>query len=346
MPKVLGLTPGKNVPSSRFRIHQFNSELAKHNYHLKECPSPIAVDYKLPGALGRLRQRYVFPLSAGLLMAKVVARIPQIIRSYNYDITWLNRPFIDIISLETLIHKPLAFDVDDAIWLNDKKHSIKIAEHSDVIFAGNQFIADWFSKYSKNVKLIPTAIDTDKFKPSTNNSNAHFTIVWTGSSQTELYLLSIEKSLHKLINNNTGIKLVVVSNTMPHFKFLNPDQITFIKWSPETEASTLQKADVGIMPLFDKEWEKGKCSFKMLQYMATGLPVIVSPVGTNKEILSKGEVGLPASTENEWVDAIEYLYKNKEKARMMGDKGRKIVLNEYSIVKVKDSIIDSFDSLI
>jgi glycosyltransferase involved in cell wall biosynthesis len=346
MPKVLGLTPGKNVPSSRFRINQFHSELAKHNYHLKECFSPIPVDYKFPGAFGRIKQRYIFPLSAGLLLAKIAFRIPQVIRSHNYDITWLNRPLINNIALEKLLHKPLVFDVDDAIWLNDKKHTIKIAEHSDVVFAGNTYIAEWFTKYNKNVKHIPTAIDTNKFKPSARKSSTSFNIVWTGSSQTELYILSIEKSLYKLISNNPEIKLMIISNSLPRFKFLRPDQIVFIKWSSETETSALQNADVGIMPLFNTEWEKGKCSFKMLQYMATGLPVVVSPVGTNKDILSKGEIGLSASTENEWIDALEHLYKNKEKAKMLGVEGRKIVLDDYSIIKVKKSIVNSFDSLI
>jgi glycosyltransferase involved in cell wall biosynthesis len=343
MPKVLGLTPGRNAPSSRFRIRQYKAELEKHNYNLNESYSPIPYDFKLPGILGKVRQRYIFPLSAGLLLTKIISRIPQISKSYNYDLVWLNRPLIDNIFLEKLLHKPLIFDVDDAIWLNGAKHCKKIAEYSDFIFAGNSFIAEWFQQYNKNIEIIPTVIDTNKFKPSDQKKNDFFNIVWTGSLQTEHYLLSIENNLFRFINDHKDVKLTIVSDKIPNFKFIQPNQIIFNKWNSEIEALALQQANVGIMPLNNTEWEKGKCSFKMLQYMATGIPVIISPIGMNAEVFSKGDIGFAANKDDDWINALEFLYKNQAKVEVLGNNGRNIVLEEYSIQPVSRKIIKVFN---
>jgi glycosyltransferase involved in cell wall biosynthesis len=109
-----------------------------------------------------------------------------------------------------------------------------------------------------------------------------------------------------------------------------PDRIDFIPWSRQIEIEALHEMTIGIMPLEDNEWTRGKCSFKMLQYMAVGLPVIVSPAGMNKEVLEKGLVGIAASTGSQWYQALEHLYKNRGECGTMGLNGRKVVEQFYS----------------
>ena len=345
MMRISAITPGINVPSSRYRIRQYTGLLNEAGISVTEFPAKISYSSKLPGVLGRVKQRYIFPVSAAWIGVKSVSRISDIISSNRYDAVWLNRIIVSSLFMEKLIRQPLIYDVDDAIWINNEKIIRKIGEKARTVLAGNSFIADWFSRFNHDVHIIPTAIDTQWFTPSTQVPGDIFRIVWTGSAQTVHYLLNIENALARFLNERKDTQLVVVSDVRPDFTKIKPERICFIKWTPENELDAIRGANAGIMPLNNSLWEQGKCSFKMLQYMSCGLPVLVSPVGMNNEVLKKGEIGYAASVDNDWVSALEELYKNPEKGKTLGLNGRQVIISKYSVDKIAGSLIQIFRNI-
>jgi glycosyltransferase involved in cell wall biosynthesis len=342
MTRISALTPGINVPSSKYRVRQYIPVLNDAGISVDEFPAKIDYSAKLPGILGRVRQRYIFPISATWIGIKSISRIDDIIRSNRYDAVWLNRIVVNTVYMEKFISQPLIYDVDDAIWLNDERITRKIAQKAEVILAGNSFIADWFCKINPKIHIIPTAIDTKWFCPHESEPDNLFKIVWTGSQQTIHYLLSIEKALAKFLNKRKDVLLIVISDACPKFTSIGKEKIRFIKWTPEDEIVAIQEAQLGIMPLNNTPWERGKCSFKMLKYMACGLPVLVSPVGMNTEVLSKGEIGIAAFKDDDWISGLEYLYKSPGKNKQMGLNGRQVINNYYSIDIVAKSLVQVF----
>lgn len=343
--RISAITPGINVASSRYRIRQYTGMLYEAGISVKEFPAKINYSSKLPGVLGRVRQRYIFPVSASWIGIKSVSRISDILNSNQYDAVWLNRIIVSSLFMEKFIRRPLIYDVDDAIWINNERIIRQIGEKAQTILAGNSFIADWFSKVNHNVQIIPTAVNTQWFIPSSQVDEDIFRIVWTGSNQTMHYLVNIENALARFLNNRKDTLLVVVSDVRPDFKVIKPDRISYVKWTPENELLAIHEARVGIMPLVNSVWEQGKCSFKMLQYMSCGLPVLVSPVGMNSEVMKKGEIGYAASNEDEWVSALEELYKDPGKGKKLGLNGRQVILNNYSVDKIAGSLIRIFRNI-
>lgn len=345
MIRISALTPGLNVPSSRYRVRQYLPALKDAGISVNEFPAKIDYSKQLPGILGKVKQKYIFPLSAAWIGIKTISRINDITKSNRYDAVWLNRIIVGSVYLERFIRQPLIYDVDDAIWINNEKNIRKIAEKADVVLAGNRFIADWFSQISSQVHIIPTAIDIRWFFPKDSEPDNLFKIVWTGSRQTIHYLLFIEGALAKFLNTRKDAFLIVISDEYPQFTIINKEKIRFIKWSPDVEVRAIQNANVGIMPLLNSSWELGKCSFKMLQYMACGLPVVVSPVGMNNEVLSKGNIGLYALNFNDWVEGLEYLYKNPGESKQMGLNGRQVITKYYSIDLVVKPMVRIFQNI-
>jgi glycosyltransferase involved in cell wall biosynthesis len=137
--------------------------------------------------------------------------------------------------------------------------------------------------------------------------------------------------LLKVLRNHKNAVLRVVSNVMPTLRLLSGCNVEFIPWSPENEVQTIQEMSVGLMPIDDSLWSRGKCSYKMLLYMSCGVPVVVSPIGMNKEVLALGKVGFGPLSESDWVDNISWLLNNREDASQMGLAGKRLVDEHFSI---------------
>ena len=155
-------------------------------------------------------------------------------------------------------------------------------------------------------------------------------IGWTGTSSNFSNLELVEEMLAKFLAEHKNACFKIIADEQWHSELIPPERIEFVKWSRDVEVEALKTMSVGIMPLFDSPWTRGKCSFKMLQYMAIGLPVIVSPVGMNNEVLAKGDIGLAANTSDEWYNALETLYKDKELQIKSGDRGREVIEQNFS----------------
>jgi glycosyltransferase involved in cell wall biosynthesis len=339
---LAALTPGINVPSARFRIRQYIPKLEATGIKVREFPARLDYTSNIPGLPGKIDSK---PIKAAWYAYRLVSRIPDIIQCNRFEAVWLNRVTANPFYIEKLIRKPLIYDVDDAIWINNEKLIAKIGKKAEIIFAGNAFIANWFEKYNPNVHIIPTSIDTNRFFEIEKQKDQTFRIVWTGSSQTIHYLISIENVLKKFLDTYKNAKLIVVSDQNPPFTQISPHDYDFVPWTAKNEVKEIQKADVGLMPLNDSDWERGKCSYKMLQYMACGLPVIVSPVGMNNEVLSMGSIGFGPKNDKEWWKSLNDIYENHEMTLKMGSAGREIILKHFSMDVITHQIIDIFNKM-
>jgi glycosyltransferase involved in cell wall biosynthesis len=132
----------------------------------------------------------------------------------------------------------------------------------------------------------------------------------------------------------------VVADRPPRFTMLSPDQVEFIRWRAENEVETIQSMTVGLMPLVDSAWTRGKCSFKLLQYMACGIPVVASPVGMNRQVLALGPAGLSALSDSDWIYALETLLEDESLRKAMGQVGRNIAVREFSVIALAPRFAD------
>jgi glycosyltransferase involved in cell wall biosynthesis len=344
--KVIALTGGRRLPSARFRVRQYHNALASHGIAVSEYIPLLEREAKLPGFLGRVRPRYLGPIGFGFIATHYAGRLPGLAASRFADLTWLQRDLLRWgLTFEPYLGRPMVFDIDDAIWL--KRPAVAaIARSADAVFAGNSFLADWLSQHAQRVYIVPTAIDTDRFHPRCHRPEGQpFTVGWTGSRSTLRYLEAIQRPLAQFLRRYKDIRLRVVCDQRPSLVDIPRSRIEFILWTPKNEAESVARMDVGLMPLDDGDWERGKCSFKMLQYMASGLPVVVSPVGMNRDVLRHGSLGLAAQTGSEWYDSLMYLYQNRDKGFEMGAVGRQVVATHYSVRVISEIIALRFHEL-
>lgn len=203
-----------------------------------------------------------------------------------------------------------------------------VMRNARLVIAGNQYLADYARKAgARAVEMLPSVVDIDRYTLSEPVQDRVFTIGWIGSPSTAKYLNNVTPALAKVCEGGRGRVVLIGAGAV------KLPGVTFDSrpWSEATEVSDLESCDVGIMPLCDGMWEKGKCGLKTIQYMACGLPVVVSPVGVNKEIVEPGVNGFLASTNEEWVAALTALRDDKELCRRLGQSGRKKVEERYSV---------------
>lgn len=222
------------------------------------------------------------------------------------------------------------FDFDDAILYSDRKPEqasrIRMQRFgrsvalSCAVIAGNRYLADHARRYSANVHILPTALDVrayDMQRPHTGDRTVR--LVWIGSDSTLKYLHEIRPALEEIGKRFPHTILRIVCN-----RFLDLETMPVEKrlWSPETEAVDLVTSDIGLAPLPDDPFTRGKCGFKILQYQAAGLPVVASPVGVNGDLVQHGRTGFLARDRSEWVESLATLIDNPDMRAAFGRSGR------------------------
>lgn len=309
------------MPSARFRIGQYVDSLKRDGIELHHFPARFG---SYPPSATWVRPVW--------LIGTMAQRLPAIVRSHSFDVTILQRELVSTLAtLEEFTGHPRVLDVDDALWLLGNGRFIdRIAARCDAVLCGNSFLAEHFSKSNRNVRLLPTAVDTGRYRPGRDTSE-ELVIGWSGTSGAFRYLYSIESALARVLLKRPEARLRVIADRAPAFSRLPPDRVEFVAWSPATEVAALQQLSIGIMPLENSDWERGKCSYKMLLYMACGLPVVVSPVGMNRDVLAYGEIGLAAQNDSEWVEALLRLLDDRTARYLMGRNGRTIVEQQFSL---------------
>jgi len=234
---------------------------------------------------------------------------------------------------------PIVFDFDDSIFLPDVsdanrrfgwlKYPGKTAEMcrlSAHVTVGNQYLLEYARRYTERVSVIPTTIDIDAYTMKADNViRGQPVIGWSGSLTTFKHLKILEPTLRAL-RQAVEFKLKVVGVEAVEFDGLDVESQP---WTAEGELEALQSFDVGIMPLPDDAWARGKCGLKALQYMAVGVPTVASPVGVNTEIVIDGQNGFLASTEGEWIDKLSRLLGDQALREQLAREGRRTVEERY-----------------
>ena len=324
MLKVIACTGGHKAPSRVPRVQQYISYLKTLGIDMRECPSRA-------GLYPPEQNKFVRPAWA---LWNLVDHVPAVIRSHNYDVCLLQREMLStLVTLEPLTKRPRILDVDDAIWVHrGGGFARRLAALCDHVICGNRFLAEQFSQWNPNVSILPTAVDTRRFTPrSHDDKRARPVIGWLGLSSGFSYLYAIESALREVLLRHPDAILRIVSDQTPCFHLLPAEQLECLTYVREQEVRQIQGMTVGIMPLDDSVVSRGKCSFKMLLYMACGIPVVVSPFGMNVEVLQNGEVGFGARNSSEWVESLEMLLNNPDLAARLGKAGRAAVEQHYSV---------------
>lgn len=252
-------------------------------------------------------------------------------------------PYLPALAEYILLFLGIQYTViyDDAIFHNydlNKNKAIrfflknkidKVMKYSACAIVGNSYLAERAKKAgAKRIEIIPTVIDVNKYTTVNKSHEESFVIGWIGSPSTFIYLKQLEPILNKITNKYNNISIHVVGTN----EKLNIDtKVNYIIWSEEAEVREIQKFDIGIMPLNNTPWELGKCSYKLIQYMGCGKPVIASAIGMNLEVVSHGENGYLVNNEKEWMQYLETLIQNRSNIKQMGAKGREIVEDKYSL---------------
>lgn len=342
---VAAITGGKDVPSARFRIRQYRSALADNGIDLVEyCPF-ARQQIRLPGMLGRIRRRYLFPWLFIQMLLNIAGRIPAFVGAKRADVSLINRSVLPgLEECVNLLPRPRVLDVDDAIWLTDprgEKSAARLARRVEAVIAGNEYLAEWYQKHNKNVFVVPTGVDTDYYKPvevAHPAESDHCTIGWMGTSGNFSDLEMVRPAVKAVMEARRGIRFLCVSDRRPEKWDFDGRRCIFRKWSEATELRDLQDMDIGLMPLVDNEWTRGKCSFKMLQYLSARKPVVVSPVGMNSIVLGYADVGFEARRKDDWAQALLHLCDNDDVRRRKGMNGRDLVERLYSSKVVANRI--------
>ena len=322
--RVMGLTAGRNVPGARFRVGQFVAPLRDLGIDLHWCTAPVR---KHPPRTKLLRPLW-FP-------ASVAGRIPGVISTWRADVTLFSRELVStFVTLEPLPRRPRVLDVDDAIWMRrGGAYARRLAGLVDAVIAGNDFVADWFGSRCPRVEILPTAVDTQRFQPGGPGADEDGDVVlgWSGTSTNFPYLIGLQQALLRVMRERPRARLAISSDRRPAMPDLPADRVTYVPWSMGSEVPFLQSLDVGFMPLADDDWTRGKCSYKMLLYLACGTPVVVTPVGMNAQVLAQDEVGYGAADEDDWVAALIALIDDAALRHRLGNRGVELVQNHYSM---------------
>lgn len=330
--KILGLISSPVDPASRVRIQQYVApfQALNHQLHCKYY-RPLK-DANPPGWAKGLQKISGISAWRSSDLIKSMGRMPLLVQQSGIDVIWQNRLIqLQHLFWEKKLRKPVVFDFDDAIWLQEGEKQVqqKIAR-SQMIFAGNSYLADYAARYHKDVRIVPTTVDTTALHPDGKKSEL-FTIGWIGTYQNQEYLNPVKDVLLRFIKQHKDARLIVVSDhPMGNIPF-DGEQIIFRPWSAARENELINEFSVGIMPLPDTAWTLGKCSYKMLQYMACGKPVLVSPIGKNKELLSEGNIGLGAIHEKDWMETLQAFKADTAQRNILGDNGRKLAEEKYSV---------------
>lgn len=315
--RVAAFTGGVKAPSARFRVRQYITPLAREQVELVEF-GPGLGSYPPP-------QQWKRP---GWLLGSLAQRLPQLAAGWASDVTLLHREMISTLyTLEGLTHPPRVIDVDDAIHLFRNGWAAKrLANRADLVIVGNNWLAEAWRRWNRNVEVLPTAVDTSFYNLTALPERP--CVGWIGSFGNLRYLERLAPALTMVARRFPHVVIAVCSEQPPRLDGL---PVRFVPWSVAAEQEFFATLTIGLMPLDDGPWERGKCSYKMLQYMAAGRPCVVSPVGMNNDVLAQAECGFAATTQAEWVEAISQILDDRAAAEQLGAAGRALVHSQYSL---------------
>jgi glycosyltransferase involved in cell wall biosynthesis len=339
--KVLALVPYPlgQAPGQRYRIEQWAPYLREAGVDVHFEPF---ADERLAKALYAPGRYVTKARRMTLAWFRAVARAW---RAADFDVVYLYREaaLVGPALLERLVHgrnPHLVYDFDDAIWLpyvsprNRYLSYLKAPGKTDAICrmaaevtVGNETLADFARRYNPAVTVVPSTVSLREYRPRPHPPAGATPVVgWTGSHSSAQYLRLVEGALQALARRRRFRFLVI---GLEDYRLEGVD-VECRAWRAETEVEDLWPMNVGIMPLFDDPWARGKCAMKAIQYMGVGLPAVVSPVGANCDVVQDGVCGFHAASEDDWVRVLEKLLDDVTLQTQMGKEGRRRVESRYS----------------
>jgi glycosyltransferase involved in cell wall biosynthesis len=354
---ILALMPAlfDTSPSQRYRFEQWDPLLRERGVEITYAPFEDeelhALLYK-PGMMAK---------KLALVTRNLGRRLSLVSKVRDYDLVYILREaaLLGPPVFEKLIHQrrvPIVFDFDDAIFVSYRSPSngylsyLKFASKTKTIcriashvMVGNPYLAEYARQVNNRVTVIPTTIDTEKYKVSpARNSSGPPVIGWTGSHSTVQHLDTLRGALKKLAERES-FRLRVIGT--PAYE-CPPIDVEAMAWRADTELKDLSGIDIGVMPLPDDKWSKGKCGLKALQFMALGIPTVCSPVGVNTDIIQDDQNGFMAGTEDEWVDKLSRLLRSHELRQRLGQAGRATIEQKYSAITQAPRVYEIFKSVL
>jgi glycosyltransferase involved in cell wall biosynthesis len=342
---VSALTDHVYTPSSRFRIRQIIPALIDENIFVTDFPrkfSSQSAGQWYPDVRIRENPKKLV-LAAGYEARNLGNTLLRTLKARKYDAAWVSRELvIGYPTFERFVNDTLLYDIDDAIFLGGsvRKRGVNaLIRRAKCVFAGNQYLADYCLQFSRNVLIVPTAVDTDRFIPCITKKNQEkFVIGWSGTSSSFPYLLSIVKQLLAFFKNHPAVILKICSDRFPTELSALSKYLVFEKWSSQDEVRQIQEFDVGLMPMENSEWTKGKCSYKMLLYASCGVPTIASNFGMNKDVLAFGKLGIGCDSVDMWSDALNFVFENRDSLNSVFPDCRKVIEDNFSLTVVSHTI--------
>jgi glycosyltransferase involved in cell wall biosynthesis len=341
--RTLALSP---VPyegaGARYRIAQYIPHLATQGIDLTIAPFFDREFFELVYQPGRTARK------ALLFMRQAIGRLRTVLQHGRYDLIVIYReampvgpPIVE--SMLAAAKVPLVYDFDDAVflpntseanrWIGGLKNPQKtgaIIRKCNSVIAGNEFLAAYARRFNSSVHVIPTAIDVDLFVPRATPppSSEPLVVGWIGTPTTASYLEPLAPVLQALTAAHRFEFRVAGSTRSLTFEGVNTNNVP---WSLDREVELFNQCDIGVYPLPDDDWARGKCGFKAIQFMSCGVPVVASAVGVNREIVQDGVNGFLATTPDEWRRKLTLLMTDAALRHRLGGAGRKTIQERYSL---------------
>jgi glycosyltransferase involved in cell wall biosynthesis len=321
---ILFISKGEHAASTRYRAIIYFDALRKNGWR--------PVHLTVHGTFSRFK----------LLHRAIQADVIVILRK-TFSIPYLY--------LLRLCSKHIVFDLDDAIFCRSNgfisrthmRRFAQVARRCQQIWAGNEYLAEAALRYNSATTVLPTSLEPEKYTIKVTKPSDTFDLVWIGSSSTRRYLEPALPLLEQLTERFPFLQLKIVADfDLPSGQL----RTIAIPWSEKEESEALASSHIGIAPLPDNSWTRGKCGLKVLQYMAAGLPVVSSPVGVNRDIVEHEVTGFLAESPDEWQVAIERLIRNPDLRRVMGKEGQKRVTEDYAIDVTLQKMTRSLESML
>jgi glycosyltransferase involved in cell wall biosynthesis len=343
--RALALSP---VPyegaGCRYRIAQYIPHLAGQGIDLEIAPFFDREFFELVYRPGRTARKTI------LFLRQAMGRLRTVLQHGRYHLVVIYReampvgpPIVEAMLAAAKV--PLVYDFDDAVFLSNTSDANRwiaalknpqktgaIIRKCDQVIAGNEFLAAYARRFNPSVHVIPTSIDVDLFVPRSDSrpasSSAPITIGWIGTPTTASFLTPLAPVLRALAAEQAFEFRVAGSTSALAFDGVPTRNL---QWSLDGEVGLFNQCDIGVYPLPDDDWARGKCGFKAIQFMSCGVPVVASAVGVNREIVQDGVNGFLASTPDEWRDKLSALIGDANLRRRIGAAGRRTIQARYSL---------------
>jgi glycosyltransferase involved in cell wall biosynthesis len=339
--------------SSRLRLYQYLSYLRDAGVDVTLAPL-FGDDY--------VRDLYGGKVAKFSVLKAYVARLGLMLKAGRFDAVWVEKEMLPWIPawLELGLFPaqvPLIVDYDDAVFHRYDQHRLplvrgllgrkidRVMQRANLVVAGNEYLANRARiAGASRVEILPTVVDMARYRVTTTGMGGQQlpTIGWIGSPSTAHFLHLIAPALHEVVSRKLARVVAVGANADQ----LSSLPITALPWTEATEVADIQGFDIGIMPLPDAPFERGKCGYKLIQYMACGKPVVASPVGVNCTIVRDGVDGFLVSTHQEWVSALTRLIADRVLRQQMGREGRRRIELEFSLQKAAPQFATLIDSVL